>query len=105
MVRNDKGRFTPKHIDDREAGELEKIRDDAFNKWERSVRWNPTTTERMEAYRNLCIKNAKQQQKTLDEEGRGVEHSRGMKEWLRRMKKWYEAEAKRMQDKIDDGGR
>ena len=102
-ARDNKGKFV--HIDDREAGELEKIRDDAFNKWERSVQWNPTTLTRMESYKNLCIKNAKQQQKTLDAEGRGVEHSRGMKEQLRRMKKFWEEEAKRMTDKIADGGR
>ena len=103
--RNNKGRFTAKHIDDRDAGELEAMREDTFKRFEKTHFWNPTGIERLKSYLSHCNKMAKQHIKTLDAEGRGVEHSRDRKVQLRQMSKWWKDEAKRVQDKIDDGGR
>lgn len=104
-ARNNKGKFVAKHIDDREDGELEAMREDDFKRFEKSHFWKPTGIDRLKSYLSHCTKMAKQHQKTLDQEGRGVEHSRDRKAELRRMIKWWSEEAKRVSDKIEDGGR
>jgi hypothetical protein len=80
----------------------EKVLKDADNRFkEKSGMWNPTTTARQKSYLEWLEKQVNQRQKTLELDG--VTHSKVYKEILRRQKKSYEEEYKRIRDLIEDG--
>lgn len=68
---------------------------------ERAGFWNPPKGEKQQQYLLWLQKQANQRQKTLELDG--VSHSRPRKELLRRQKKAYEEEYKRIKDLIEDG--
>lgn len=68
---------------------------------ERSGFWNPPKGERQKQYLVWLKKQADQRQKTLELDG--VTHSRQRKELLRRQKKAFMEEYKRIKDLIEDG--
>lgn len=68
---------------------------------ERGLFWNPRTIEKRKAYHSWLEKQAKQRQKTLELEG--TVHSRGARDQLKRSKRMFEEEAKRIKDLIEDG--
>ena len=67
---------------------------------ERAGFWNPTTKARQKMYLSWIEKQVNQRQKTLELDG--ATHNKGYKEVLRREKRAYEEEAKRITDLIKD---
>ena len=63
--------------------------------------YNPSTKARATMYLSWLDKQARQRQKTLELDG--VTHSREMKDLLRKQKKGYIEEYKRIEDAIKDG--
>ena len=63
--------------------------------------YSPSTVARASMYLSWLDKQAKQRQKTLELDG--VTHSRDMKDLLRKQKKGFVEEYKRIKDAIEDG--
>ena len=63
--------------------------------------YNPTRVKRAKQYLSWLEKQVKQRQKTIELDG--VTHSREMKDHLRREKKAFSEEYKRIKDAIEDG--
>ena len=64
-------------------------------------KYNPSSRKRAEMYMSWLDKQARQRQKTIELDG--VTHSREMKDELRKQKKGFIEEYKRIKDAIADG--
>ena len=67
----------------------------------RSGAYTPSSAARAQMYMSWLDKQVRQRQKTIELDG--VTHSREMKALLRKQKKGYQEELKRIKDAIEDG--
>ena len=83
-----------------EAAVIKKTGEDRLTE-KLSGAYSPNSVKRAQMYMSWLDKQARQRQKTIELDG--VTHSREMKELLRKQKREYIEELKRIKDAIADG--
>jgi len=88
-------------VETRSEREQRDIDEDKERRNKRLGYWNPRGEVRQKQYLDWLKKQAKQRTKTLELDG--ASHSRDYKNVLKQERKWFEEEAKRVKDLLEDG--